>query len=485
MVRGLVGGAGFGGRHEQITECGGPMDNDGAGADEPRESRGSFLFVAFLAPIVGVYAGFIGALFRVALEKTGLFHAAVVAWAQGHGLPGILALIALVVFTTAVASFLVRAFSPYASGSGIPHVEAVIHGELAQASLTLVPVKFAGGLLAIGSGLALGREGPSVQMGATIAHLIGRVFGCDWSDCRALLAAGAGAGLATAFNAPIAGAVFVLEELVGRFDPKMAIAALGASTTAISVARVLIPDVPDFALTPLAAPVPEVHPLSFVLGAIAGLFGLAYNRIMLATLRTFGRLPVAVRPGLVGAVVGVVAWLSPSLVGGGDALTGQALAGHGTVAVLPVIFLVRGSLGFLSYASGTPGGIFAPLLALGAQLGLWFGLLCALMFPGLGLEPRGFAVIGMAALFTGIVRAPVTGIVLITEMTADTTMLLPMLAACFVAMLVPTLLGNPPIYDSLRRLAVEAQREVEHSLSTPGKAGTGWASRLLGSIMRR
>src|SRR5215472_13264391 len=117
---------------------------------------------------------------------------------------------------TALAAWLVRRFSPQASGSGIPHVEAVIRGELPQAPFWLIPVKFVGGLLAIGSGLALGREGPSVQMGASLAHFLGKVFRRHWADCRMLLAAGAGAGLATAFNAPIAGAIFVLEELLRR-----------------------------------------------------------------------------------------------------------------------------------------------------------------------------------------------------------------------------------------------------------------------------
>jgi chloride channel protein, CIC family len=108
----------------------------------------------------------------------------------------------------------------------------------------------------------------------------------------------------------------------------------------------------------------------------------------------------------------------------------------------------------VSYAAGTPGGLFAPLLVLGAQLGLFVGLVSRLAFPGLGLEPTGFAVVGMAALFTGVVRAPLTGIVLVTEMTANVTLLLPMLAACCVAMLVPTLMRDPPIYDSLRELTL-------------------------------
>jgi CIC family chloride channel protein len=115
------------------------------------------------------------------------------------------------------------------------------------------------------------------------------------------------------------------------------------------------------------------------------------------------------------------------------------------------VFLLRFGLACASYAARTPGGLFVPMLVLGAQLGLLFGMLCRLAFPELGVQPVPFAVVGMAAFFTGVVRAPVTGIVLVIEMTASFTMLLPMLAACFTAMLVPTLLGNPPVYDSLRQ----------------------------------
>jgi CIC family chloride channel protein len=136
----------------------------------------------------------------------------------------------------------------------------------------LVPVKFLGGLLAIG---ALGREGP--QMGASLAHLVGRLFRRPWADCRELIAAGAGAGLATAFNAPIAGAVFVLEELVQRFEHRIAIAALGASATAITVARLLLGDAPDFSVATLPHGDAATRPLYFVFGALAGLMAVAYN----------------------------------------------------------------------------------------------------------------------------------------------------------------------------------------------------------------
>ena len=142
------------------------------------------------------------------------FRNALIEWAHGQEAVGFLLVLAVCAGATAIAAWLVRRYSPHAAGSGIPHVEAVLRGELPPIPFRLIPVKFFGGLLAIGAGLALGREGPTVQMGASLAHLVGKIFGRSWPDCRVLIAAGAGAGLGTAFNAPIAGAVFVLEELV-------------------------------------------------------------------------------------------------------------------------------------------------------------------------------------------------------------------------------------------------------------------------------
>ena len=145
----------------------------------------------------------------------------------------------------------------------------------------------------------------------------------------------------------------------------------------------------------------------------------------------------------------MLAWFAPGLVGGGDEITQRTLQGTDALALVPLVFLLRFTLGAVSYAARTPGGLFAPMLVLGAQIGLLFGILCRLAFPDLDIQPQAFAVVGMAAFFTGVVRAPLTGIVLVVEMTGSFNMLLPMLGACFAAMLVPTLLRNAPIYESL------------------------------------
>src|SRR5262249_47579927 len=237
--------------------------------------QGSLLILSLLALAAGAVSGLVGAMFRLSLAEADRLRDLLIAWAHGQAWPGFALIVLLGALAALAAAWLVRRFSPHASGSGIPHVEAVLHGDTPPAPYILLPVKFAGGLLAIGSGMALGREGPSVQMGASIAHIIGETCRRSWPDVRVLIAAGAGAGLATAFNAPIAGAVFVLEELVQRFEHRIAIAALAASATAIAVARALIGDAPDFAV-PTPASVPALgQPLFLVLGLVAGGLGVA------------------------------------------------------------------------------------------------------------------------------------------------------------------------------------------------------------------
>lgn len=420
------------------------------------------IMLGVMASLAGLGAGVIGALFRLALEQANRFRDALLARMDVWGIGGFVLFVALAAGAAAIAAWMVRCLAPSASGSGIPRVMAVLDGEVAPAPLRVIPVKFLAGTLAIGSGLALGREGPIVQMGASIAYQIGKLLRRNWTDCRALMAAGAGAGFAVAFNAPIAGALFVFEGLLKRFEARLVIAALAASAVAIWVGRATFGDTPEFTVGALAQPGLDKMPYFVLLGIGAGLAGTLYNRTLLATLRTadrFSALPVELRAALVGAAVGAIAWFAPSLVGAGDGLAQQALRGEGTLAVLPALFLFRLGLIALSVAAGAPGGLLVPLLALGAELGLWIGLLCALAFPGMAFEPEGFALVGMAALFTAIVRTPLTAIVLVVEITANSTMLLPMIVACFAAMLASTLFGEMSILDSLKeRSLVRSKR---------------------------
>lgn len=409
--------------------------------------------LALLSLAVGGASGLLGALFRKALEAADRQRGLWAEWAQQREWLGLLVLAGLGAAATMAAAWLVRRFSPEASGSGIPHVEAVLNHREPPAPLRLIPVKFLGGWLAIGAGLALGREGPTVQMGASIAHLIGRLGRRNAEDCLTLLAAGAGAGLATAFNAPIGGAVFVIEELLRRFETRSSIATLGASASAIAVSRQILGQDPDFILAESPYPGAGALPFFLMLGLIAGVLGVVYSRAILGALAVGAslakRLPVELQAAAVGAGVGALAWWAPDWVGGGEALTEQTLTHLAPASVVLAILAVRFVLGPISYAARTPGGLFAPLLAVGTQIGVIYGTIVGGWFPKIEANPAAAGVVGMAAFFTAVVRAPITGIVLVIEMTGSFKLLLPMLSACFGAMVVTTLLRQPPIYDSL------------------------------------
>lgn len=418
------------------------------------------MVLALLSCFTGTLTGFLITVFRLALMYADRWRNALIERAHNWPVAGLLLTITGIAAAAALAASLVRRLSPYAAGSGIPHVEAVAKGELPPAPLGLIPVKFVGGLLAIGSGLALGREGPSVQMGADIGVFTGKQMRLPEYDCIALLAACGGAGIATAFNAPIAGAVFVLEELIGRFDTRIAVAALGASCCAIAVARVFLGHAPDFQVDAIMYSGFGTNFLFLALGLFAGLLGIAYSRTVLGCISLVDRLhwPVECRAAVIGALVGVVAWFAPNLIGGGDLITQRTLSGSENLVLLPAVLALRFFLGPVSYAAGTPGGLFAPILVIGAQLGLLFAAACHVVFPHIQIIPTSFAVVAMAAFFTAVVRAPVTGIILVIELTASFTQLMPMLWACFAAMVIPTFFRVRPIYDYLRQPVLQSER---------------------------
>jgi chloride channel protein, CIC family len=425
------------------------------------------LLLALLSVVAGAATGVMVSVFKLALERAARLRTD---WlVDAHRLPygGFVLAVVACAAAVAAAAWLVRRFSAYASGSGVPEVEAALSGTLPPAPLRrILLIKFVGGTLSLGAGMMLGPEGPGVQMGAVGARLLGTVFRRGWTDLHALIAAGAGAGIAVAFNAPIAGAVFVLEELVRRLDARIAIAGLGASSTAIIVSRLLLGEGPEFHLAAATGALPETTAATWLLylalGVFAGAVAVLYNKLIMGALSLsdrLGSLPVEAKAGAVGAVIGALGWFSPGVVGVGADIVQRLLDSGGALGAVFVVLALRFLLGGACYAAKTPGGLFAPLLALGALTGFLFGSLCHSAFPALGVEPQAFAVVGMAAFFAGVVRAPVTAIVLVIEMTLAVATLLPMLVACFGAMLAAAVLGVAPIYESLRgRLAGELAR---------------------------
>ena len=414
-----------------------------------------WLMLMIIAAFVGALTGLVGVAFRITLiwadyrrnQMVLLVHTHFPVW-LGWTIPT-----ACCAAAAGLACWLTQRLAPQTAGSGIPRVESVLRNHLRPAGLEILPVKFFGGALGIGGGLALGREGPTVQMGGTIGRLISDFLSKVVPEPWTFIAAGAGAGLAVAFNAPLAAALFVVEELLHRFSTRVFSATLVACITGTVVLRHFMGNTFDFGAPAIKLLPSRVLPEYLLLGLLAGLVGVAFNQTLLATLRMFDRArswPRGCKGAAVGAAAGLLAYFNPFVIGGGENIGELAIAGHIALSTALWILIVRFALTMLSYGSGAPGGIFAPLLALGGIFGQGFVGLWAIMGHPLP-EPSAFAIVSMAACFTAIIRSPLTGVVLMLEMTGSWTLILPMLAACVLAYAVPELLGNPPIYDSLRQ----------------------------------
>ncbi len=428
---------------------------------KPEENVGAkgLVAAALVALLAGAVTGVAGALFRLALAWADKTRLEVLVYSHQYPYLGWLIPVMAAAVCVGIARFLVR-LQPLAAGSGVQRVEAVMRGEAEPAPRSVVPVKFVGGVLAIGAGMALGREGPTVQMGSVIGSSFGRWLRLPAADIRPLQAATAGAGLAVAFNVPLGGAIFVFEEVARSFQLRLSLMTLIACGIAITVARPIMGDALDFHVAPQAAPGLWTLAPYLGLGLLLGAVSVPYNWLVVKGLDVFNgfpHVPVELRAALVGALVGAVAWFEPKLVGGGDGINQQVLTGGLSLTALAGLFAVRWFLGPVSYSAGTPGGLFAPLLVVGALFGALYAGILQGWLPGLGLNATGFAIVGMAAFFVGVVRAPFTGIVLVVEMTATTSLLAPLLIASFGAMLAATLLGGEPIYDTLRTRMLRAE----------------------------
>ncbi len=419
--------------------------------------------LAMASVLTGILIGIVGGAFRYCLITADNLRGAFVVWAHAWPYIGWLAPVVLGLVGAALARLLVVRFAPTAEGSGVQRVEAVFSGEVKAAPHSIVLVKFFGGLLSMGSGLALGREGPTVQMGASLGSLIGRFAVRDQEDRKVVDAAGAGAGLAVAFNAPIGGSVFVFEELTSNFTPWLLVATLAAASMAVWIMRLMLGNTLVFHVPPVSPTEAWKIAPFLVLGALLGATGALYNLMTVSLLGFCDRLTKyssVQRAAFIGAVVGVAMWFTPALVGGGDTISQAILSDRFVVRGLLTIFLLRLLLGPWSYAAGTPGGIFAPLLVLGACSGALFAGVLNYFSPTLSLSPVAFAVVGMAGLFTASVRAPLTGVVLSVEMTGRGDLTLGLLGASLAAMVVAMLLNSEPIYETLKRRMLAQENRI-------------------------
>jgi CIC family chloride channel protein len=404
------------------------------------------------ALVLGVSSGLLAVAFHRALDLAESLRGMLIEQAHDQGVTGLAALLLLTGVGVFLAAWLVGRFAPEASGSGIPHLKSVIYGYRTFAWGRTLVIKFISGVIGIGSGMALGREGPTGHIGGSLGSLMGRGYTQSSEKQRLLIAAGGGAGLAAAFNAPLSGMMFVLEELQGRFASLEFFATAVACLAADVVCRALLGDYPVFRLPPIITPSLQLIPAFILLGAVCGILGVLLNRSLLLSqkLSAWTRGRRRVWWFFWGMLVGLCGLFLPEVIGGGQSfldriIVTDSLAGS---SILGFLF-IRYVLTVGSYATGSSGGIFAPILVFGALIGLGAQHLATTLYPGVESEPYVFAVVGMASFFTGSVRALLTGVVLMIEMTGNYALILPLLSGSFTAMLVADWLHDTPIYEAL------------------------------------
>lgn len=428
------------------------------------------LFVEGL--IVGVLTGLVVGCFRWLLGKAEAIKGILVGLTD-NGLAGGV-LLAAVLFLAAIIVSLLLIKEPEIGGSGIPQVEGELKGHLDMNWFRVLVSKFVGCTISIGSGLALGREGPSIQLGAMVGKGFARKTGKLLTEERVLLTCGAGAGISAAFGAPLAGAIFALEELHQTFSSLILITTLVAAAVSDYVAIQLVGFQPVFDMSNFQSFPSGHYWILIVLGLFLGVLGFLYNNIIEFMQNLFDKVAggaekkeykVAIKMIAIYAVVFLMYYIYPTALGSGANLVGEI--GRGDFGIYALFILLVAKLIFSTgcFGSGSPGGIFLPLLVLGAVSG---GLCSRIFTQFCGIDEKYigfFVIVSMAGIFASIVRAPATGIILITEMTGEFSSFLALVVVSLISYIVADLLGGEPIYEQLwnRRMrgaaSLKAHRE--------------------------
>ncbi|WP_203631108.1 ClC family H(+)/Cl(-) exchange transporter [Lentilactobacillus fungorum] len=398
--------------------------------------------------LIGILAGSTVSMFRWAIQHL----MTVMRYLYTQSLQQPIYLIGCVIINVSIA-LVVGGFlkqQPDIKGSGIPQVEGQLLGELDYSWWSVLWRKFVGGILAIGSGLYLGREGPSIQLGSTLGQGVARLFRQVGFDRQVLISSGAAAGLSAAFNAPIASTLFVLEEIYHNFSTNIWVVSLTSAITSDMVAT----DV--FGLKPVLYMKSTPLPLKYfiwvlILGVILGVLGRCYQFVILRMSKWYRltRLPWMINGVFPLLLVIPLGMFFPRLLGGGsDIILHLTVAGYSTM-LLGLFFLIRFIFSMISYGSGLPGGIFLPILCLGGLIGAIVGNLAIEFHLMPALYFSSFIIMGMAGYFAAISKAPFTAILLITEMVGTLTHLLGLACASLVAYAVIDLLDGRPVYYSM------------------------------------
>jgi len=405
--------------------------------------RESQVFLA-LALVIGALTGMAVVAFILLTERMGmrLYPVGGAPWRR---------LLFPVVGSLGIGYLLYRYF-PDARGSGVPQTKAALYAREGRITLRTVLGKFCCTSATLASGIPLGREGPSVQVGAGIGSVLGRLLGLRSEQVKNLIPVGAAAAIAAAFNTPLAAVLFSLEEIVGDLHAPVIGAVVLASATAWMILRVFLGNHPLFKVPQYQLVSPAEFAVYAMLGVAGGVVSAAFAKLLLGMRERFLRFPqktVWFQPVVGGLLVGVVGWFVPQVLGVGYGFVGDALNGNMAFKMMLLLVVLKLLTVTTSYASGNAGGIFGPALFIGAMLGGTVGTAAHHLFPGYTATPGAYALVGMGAVFAGIVRAPMTSVLMIFEMTQDYAVIVPLMIANLVSLFIASRLQHEPIYEAL------------------------------------
>src|SRR6266581_8802239 len=397
-----------------------------------------------LTLLIGAIVGMVVVAFILLTERFGarLYPAGGAAWRR----------LLVPVAGSALMGYLLYRLFPDARGSGVPQTKAALYAREGRISLGTVFGKFFCTSATLAGGIPLGREGPAVQVGAGIASVLGRRLGLRPEKVKALVPAGAAAAIAAAFNTPLAAVLFSLEEVVGDLHAPVLGSVVLASATSWAMLRLLLGNNPLFHVPQYQLVNPAEFGIYAVLGVAGGFVSVAFTKLLLwmrARFLKFPRNTLWFQPAAGGLMVGIMGWFVPQLLGVGYKHVGDALNGGMALKLMAVLLVLKLVAVATCYASGNAGGIFGPSLFLGAMLGGVVGNVANHFFPNTVGTPGAYALVGMGTAFAGIVRAPMTSVVMIFEITRDYAVIVPLMISNLVSFFISSRLQRQPIYEVL------------------------------------
>lgn len=398
---------------------------------------------------VGLVSGLIAVLYRYLLSfaENGLMK--VLDFVNGK--PAYIAVWFVILALVGVLVSYINKWEPMASGSGIPQINGEVKGYFSPSWWRVILAKLVGGTASVFCGLSLGREGPSVQLGGMAAKGVAKLTKADKTTELRMISCGAGAGMSAAFNAPLAGIMFVLEEIHRTFDKSILCMGIVATVVADFVSKLFFGQSTTFNYDTVNFPL-RYYWILVIIGILLGISGVLYNLIMVKAqdiYKSIDKIPNFVKMPFIFILSGVVGLILPQVLCGGHSMVELLMKEHPSVTAMLILVTAKFLFGVICFACGAPGGTLYPLCILGTYLGAIFGT-AAIRFTGLGSEFfEEFVVIGMAGFFASIVRAPITSIVLVYELTGNMNNILPLAAVSLISYATANLIGVNPLYESL------------------------------------